>query len=280
MNCKNCGTPLNGTDKFCQNCGMVVDQVANMNSASQEAINPNTMNQNGGQVMQSGQTNNGYTNFNYGMNQKPKNNNVIFSIMGVIIGVLIIVVIVFAMNGNKNNTPVKTDEEKTTPTTPTSTQNKNTTEIVVDNYTFTIPNEYTQEYVEEGIQLYTDEKFMFLGVLSGFSFTQIDMEMTKTNFENSGYTILESGKKQYNGVNMAVFGLEKSGQKMLAIYAEIENKGLLAAQLMNISGELDYDMLENEFAPIAKSAKYQTTSNSIATNDAYKKMEKFIGEKK
>lgn len=310
MNCKNCGAPLNETDKFCQNCGMVVDQAANMNSASQDTITTSTMNQNPvqneGQIlgtegnqnvyanantMQTAYTNtpsqqvtqpmnsNGYAPINNGINQKPKNNNIVLIVMGAVIVILLVVVIVLALNGSKSNTPVKTGEEPTT-TTPTNTKNTNTTEIVLDNYTLTIPNEYTQEYVEDGIQLYTDEKCMFLGVLSGYSLTQIDMEMTKANIEASGYTVIESGKKQYNGVNMAVFGIDASGQKTLVVYAEIENKGLLAAEIMNISGELDYDLLENEFASIAKSAKYQSSSNSIATNDAYKKMEKFIGEKK
>ena len=349
MNCKNCGAPLNEADKFCQNCGMVVDTlaatqnygldqttmatpdtIANIKTNTMENQTPAEPILSGNEILENvGNTsfqtntqpmndtlqsptvnmgmdnnqmyqapvqnysqttnqvplgqptnNNSFTDFNMNNNSNRKNNNMIIILMGAVIVVLLIIVIFLALNTNKANTTQKNQEQQTPTTQPTNTENTNTTTVVLDKYTLSIPNEYTQETQGSGMTLYTDTKAMYLEVLEGNTLNQIDMELTKANIEASGYTVIESAKKQYNGVNMAVFGIEMSGQKQLIAYAELPNKAILCADIMNISGQLDYTILENDFAPVVKSAKYQATSNSIATGDTNKQMKKFIEGKK
>ncbi len=290
MNCKNCGALLNPSDKFCQNCGKVVEgPVDQMNTTTNMGATFTNVNADPSMAMPS--AGNGPEtvqplqqaqpiNQNYSMatNQNPKNNNILIIIMGVVIVILLVIIVVFALNTNKTDTTKKTEEGKTT-TQPTTTQVSNTTNYVAGDYTYAIPNEYTVETEGDVIKMYDDEKAIWLEALAGYSLSMLSLDEVKTNLESLGITVLESKKQTYNGVEMMIFGGEYAGDKHLLAYANIDN-GILYAEIININGEFDYDALENEVATMAKSAKYKASSNSIATNNVLDKLEKIIKNKK
>lgn len=219
--------------------------------------------------------NNNFNGYNQmqNFNNKKSNNNMIMIILGVVIVILIVVIVVLAVNGNKSTTG--TSNKKNTET-PTVTQTKTTTDTVLGNYTLSIPNEYTTQAATDAIYAYTEEKEMYLAILEGYKLAQLDLETTKAALTSEGYTVLEANSKTYGGVKMIVFGIDYNDTKELLVYAEIENNSILGAEIANISGELDYDTLEGDFASIAKSAKYGATTNSIKSSDISKNIEKFI----
>ncbi len=292
MNCKNCGAPLNPTDKFCQNCGMVVDGTTNtetlnptgnqgvsnpMVNDSVQTMNPNPNMPTPNPTMQ--QPMPGFNSTN-GFAPKPKNNSLIMIIMGVVIAILLVIVVVLAVTGTKKEeTKAPTTEEQET-TTPTNTENTNTSTIYLSGYSLKIPNTYIQEYSSDGgIELYSDDVAMYLAVISNANFSQVDLNGIKANIEAEGYTVVEAKEAQYEDVNMAVFAIDLSGDRRLVAYAELPNNSVLAIELVNISGEFDYDTLENVVAPIVESAEYGSTSNSIATDDFKKNIKDFIEQK-
>ncbi len=299
MNCKNCGTPLNENDKFCQNCGMVVDSPVAQTNNDPFMANQQVNNQNNGigmgnsQNVQTLNMNNNPMQNNVNMqpfNQPPMNefntnpiankkgnSNMITIIMGVVIVVLLIVVVFLALNGSgtsKNNKDVKKEDPTVEPT-----KVSNTTNYVAGDYTFAIPNEFTVETNDTEITLYNEEKAMYMDTLAGYSTAMVSLDELKTNIEAAGIIVLDAKKETYNGVNMLIFGAEYNGEKRAIVYADIDN-GILYAEIANISGEVDYDTVKNEFATIAKSAKYKATSNSIASSNKLKDLEKIIKSKK
>lgn len=292
MNCKNCGAPLNPTDKFCQNCGMVVDGTTNTETlnptgnqgvpnpianGSVQTMNPNpnmaTPNQTMQQPMPGFNSTNGFT-------PKQKNNSLIMIIMGVVIVILLVIVVVLAVTGTKKEeTKAPTTEEQDT-TTPTNTENTNTSTIYLSGYSFKIPNTYIQEYSSDGgIELYSDDVAMYMSVMSGYSLSQVDLDGTKANIEADGYTVVEAKEETYGDANMMMFAIDLSGDRRIVAYADLPNSSLLYIEIVNISGEFDYDTLENVAAPIVESAEYGSTSNSIATDDFKKNVEGFIKKK-
>lgn len=347
MNCKNCGAPLNETDKFCQNCGMVVNTPGtmennqnNMETAATPNVMPNIMenqtikaqpmpnenvdvlnaqsvplqetvsnlngiNEQAGNTMDSFQqqtvsqmtqettnpfgtmnntqmptggnmdpfqsmNNNNTNNFNYQpISTNKKNSNMIVIIMGVVIVVLLGIVIFLALNTNKTQETKNTNNNNNGQVT-TPTNVKNTTKVSYNGYTLEIPSEYEHESDETYLLLGTDEKMMYFYIVPNARLSQIDLNGTKTNLEDMGAEVVNTKKEQYNDVNMVIFEIEMSGEKGIIAFADFADNAVVQVTYRNISNEFDYETLKNDIAPMIKSAKRQTASNSIAQNSKWK----------
>ncbi len=221
-------------------------------------------------------TPNQMNNMNYNIPNATGNkntNNIIMIVMGVVI-VALIGVILYLTLGTKSTKATDKDTAKKENTTPTQTEVKNTTTTTLGKYTVQIPNEYEIDSNGEEMQIVSDTKFMYLTIIENASLQQINVNYVKANLESENLTVLETNTKSYGGVNMVVFGIDNSGNKEFIVYAEIANKGILGAEIVNLEGTLDYNLLENDFASIAKSAKYKSSTNSITTSKFAKKITK------
>ncbi len=263
----------NGEAVLGANTGMVeqTQQVPNNTPVVNPFEQPTQMNQN------PFDTPNQMNNMNYNIPNATGNkntNNIIMIVMGVVI-VALIGVILYLTLGTKSTKATDKDTAKKENTTPTQTEVKNTTTTTLGNYTVQIPNEYEIDSVGEDMQIMTDTKYMYLATIEDATIQDVDMEYLKLTLEEDyGYTVLETNKKSYGGVNMVVFGIDNSGTKEFIVYANIANNGILGAEIVNLEGTLDYNLLENDFASIAKSAKYKSSTNSITTSKFAKKITK------
>lgn len=269
----NSAATLNNETVLGTNAGMV-EQTQQVPNNTTPVVNPfeqpTQMNQN------PFDTPNQMNNMNYNIPNATGNkntNNIIMVIMGVVI-VALIGVVLYLVLGSNSPKAVEKDKTKKEDTTPTQTEVKNTTTATLGKYTVQIPNEYEIDSDGEEMQIMTDTKYMYLTTIENASLQQINVNYVKANIENENLTVLETNTKSYGGVNMIVFGIDDSGNKEFIVYAEIANKGILGAEIANLEGTLDYSLLEDDLASIAKSAKYKSSTNSITTNKFAKNITK------
>ena len=363
MNCKNCGAPLNETDRFCQNCGMVINtpvtmennqpnleamttpnimpnqvenqptvtnmtngesidilnttpteetkvepvneapinmvdpfQQATMSTPQQEPTNPfqttSTTTSTVNPIQQINetptnnmvdpfQTMNNTNNFNYQpLNENKKNGNMIVIIMGVVIVILLGIVAFLALNTNKAQETKNPSTNNGNSQTTTPTNVRNTTQVVFNGYTFEVPSEYRYQMDTNALAFGNDNKVAYLYIEENMRLSQLDMLGTKANLETLGATVSTPKKEQYDDVNMVVYEAELSGEKVLVAFADLGSNAVVQITIQNLSNEFDYDTLKNDAAPMVKSAKQQTASNSIAKNDMFNHPKSFIQKNK
>ncbi len=272
MNCKNCGTPVSAGIKFCPSCGSPIeDGQPQMNNANQNLtpptgiVNQTTYNQQ--PSMNTSQPQQPANNMPY--NQQPvmspytnmnnkKNNNKIFIIVGVVVGIILFAIIVGSMISNsKDSKSGSSNANGSTNTNSSSNTNTNYTEITLNDYKFQVPSNYTGTISNGRLQLtgVDGKSVALIGIING-NYTQIASSQSyiKSYMQNSGYTVNKIGTKTISGREFVVGEVSQSGKNMLMGYTKLDNNRLFMLVVANIYYTIDYNLF-NDVVPIIITAR-------------------------
>lgn len=213
-------------------------------SYTEQSINQNNLNQNSGKKQGFlGKT----------VNNKPLFISLIVIFALIIIGLLIfIIVTVSNQNSNKQSvvkndiTTTKKQETTTTKrqeiTTTTQGGNKNVSTsnvVTLSGYEFTIPNDLYHKIQSDQL-LVNDTIGSFAAGVSvnagSYDYFKANLSLLEDNLNQSGYTVITSGEKNYSGLNYLTIQLQYSGiDTYFAIYKLSNTEVAVSVVILNNS---------------------------------------------
>ena len=219
-------------------------------------------------MMQQPYANNSMNQFN---NQAPKNDNSKFIIIGIIVAVVVaiigVVVVLVVTKNNGNNINPSGNNGSNIPATPTD--NKNSTEVTVGDFTFSIPNNLQYE------EVYQDgDEELLVGDLAGTWVAKIfvaegnyDVIKSKKSelqsvFVDLGYVATPAQVNTYGGYEVITVEVTAAGTKELVVYSKANNQHYFGVDLFTADNSIDYTLL-NTIAPILKNAKYKSNTRKM-----------------
>lgn len=301
MFCKKCGLELEPNNKFCKNCGQLVEQaqVNNASNVPNSQINnnySNSMNTLGEMNYLNNQSNINYNNMNgYGQmssnisNNNPSTNNNILGNMAP--------QNVYMPNNNSTSNNIFQNSNNNTPKGKggigliivifilaviaafcvialpkifnkdggSSTSN-NTYKVNYNGYSFKIPNDLDYEISEEdGLSIYSDAKgwLIYLIVEDGnYEQIKINIEQVKSNLVSQGYTVTKNETKVYKNKEFLNIYVSYSGQEFVYSLVKFSNNKFFVLGIFDLNYSFD-DELFNTLASIISTAEYNSSSNSM-----------------
>ena len=260
MNCKNCGNPLVGGEKFCKNCGVKIEE-ATVNEPT--VVEP---------VQQTVQPSN-----NKGSDKK---NFIILTVI-VIILALGFAVGYLLMNKDKDN---NSEDDNKTKTTETKKDTSKTDDIDIDdidlddidldddiddtdttdsedtytykNFKFNKVEGFTYTTSSQGLQITNLSDVIVLDAVAGdFDIVKKNTSTVETTFKNQGYDIKNVEVKTYGGVEYITSEVTKDSISMLILYTKADNNHTFVIGVTNTKFTVDYDVITT-VNKIIKDAKY------------------------
>ena len=254
MNCKKCGSPLSPEDKFCKNCGAVVEH----------DNTPTNQNMNGGNPLPQQNTSNTppskIVNF--------KNGNLIVGAVVIVILIALAVIYVpkyLESDKKDNNGGNSGTEPSTTTPAPSPISSQSYYKVNFQNFTFNIPDDIVYEIDTDELVI-SDEAGTWMSeifVMQG-SFDKIKSNKStlQSYFQQAGFTAKAAELKNISGTEFVTVELSASGISGIGAYTKLNSMYSLWTVSYNQDNDYDYDILKN-IAKISSNATYNNISDSI-----------------
>lgn len=260
MNCKKCGAQLSPEDKFCKNCGAVVEH--------DNTITPQNMNV-GDSLPQQNTINTPNPNKTINF----KNGNLIIGVVVIVVLVALAVIFVpkyFESTKKDNNVENSNTEPSTTPT-PSPVSSKSYYKVNFENFTFNIPDDMVYEIDSDELVI-SDEAGTWMSeifVMQG-SFDQIKSNKStlQSYFQNVGFIAKPAEVKSISGTEFVTVELSASGISGIGAYTKLNSMYSLWTVTYNQDNDYDYNILSN-IASISSTATYNSMSNSIKPENKF-----------
>lgn len=260
MNCKKCGSPLSPEDKFCKNCGTLVEN-------NDISTNQNT------NVVTPLPTETPSSTPNQQVNVKK--NDKIFLIGGIALIAIIVLVVVMViapkfLGKSKNDSNNSTSKTTTTPA-PSPMTSTSFYKVNFEDFTFKIPDNIVYEVNGDELLL-SDEDGTWVTevyVMQG-SFNQIKNNKSRLQsyFQSNGFSSKAAEVKNISGTEFVTVELASGGISAIGAYAKLNSMYSVWTVTYDQDNGYDYNILKN-VASVISSATYNDVSSSIKPEDKF-----------